>query len=88
MSCGVGHRHSSDLVLLWLWCRLAATALIRPSAWEPPYAVRVALKRLKKKKERERERDAKNATSQLEGSQAEGLLSNSALFYAGLHLIR
>ena len=24
------------LVLLWLWCRLAATALIRPLAWEPP----------------------------------------------------
>ena len=23
-SCGVGHRHGSDLVLLWLWCRLAS----------------------------------------------------------------
>ena len=23
--------------LLWLWCRLAATALIRSLAWEPPY---------------------------------------------------
>ena len=34
-----------DPVLLWLWCRLAATALIRPLAWEPPYAVGVALKR-------------------------------------------
>ena len=22
--CGVGRRHSSDPVLLWLWCRLAA----------------------------------------------------------------
>ena len=29
MSCGVGHRHGLDLVLLWLWCRLAATALTR-----------------------------------------------------------
>ena len=28
MSCGVGCRLSSDLVLLWLWCRLAAIALI------------------------------------------------------------
>ena len=39
-----------DLVLLWLWCRLAATALIGPLAQEPPYAMGVALKRLKKKK--------------------------------------
>ena len=23
---------------MWLWCRLAATALIRPLAWEPLYA--------------------------------------------------
>ena len=27
-SCGVGCRHSSDSVLLWLWQRPAATALI------------------------------------------------------------
>ena len=26
MSCGVSCRHSSDLALLWLWCRLAAVA--------------------------------------------------------------
>ena len=36
MSCGIGRRHSSDLMLLWLWCRPAAVALIRPLAWEPP----------------------------------------------------
>ena len=41
MSCGIGHRHGSDLVLLWLWHRLAAAALIGPLAWEPPYAVGV-----------------------------------------------
>ena len=34
-----------DLVLLWLRCRPAATAPIGPLAWEPPYAVGVALKR-------------------------------------------
>ena len=34
-----------DLVLLWLWCRLAGVAVIRPLAWEPPYAAGVALKR-------------------------------------------
>ena len=37
MSCGVGRRHGSDLALLWLWLRLAATALIRPLAWKLPY---------------------------------------------------
>ena len=44
VSCGVGRRCSLDLVLLWLWCRLAAIALIRPLALEPPYAMGVALK--------------------------------------------
>ena len=39
LSCGVGHRGSLDPMLLWLWCRLAATSLIRPLAWELPYAV-------------------------------------------------
>ena len=50
MSCGVGHSHGLNPELLWLWCRLAGVALIRPLAWEPPYAVRVALKIPKKKK--------------------------------------
>ena len=50
MSCGVGHRCSLDSELLWLWCRLAAVALIGPLAWEPPYAVGAALKSKKKKK--------------------------------------
>jgi len=27
-----------------LWCRLAAADLIRPQAWETPYAMGVALK--------------------------------------------
>ena len=49
MSYGVGHKRSSDLALLWLWCRLAATALIRPLAWEPPYATGAALKNTKRK---------------------------------------
>ena len=39
MSCGVGHRRSSDPVLPWLWCRPTAEGPIRPLAWEPPYAV-------------------------------------------------
>ena len=53
MNCGVGCRHGSDLAWLWLWCRLAVVAPIRPLAWEPPYALGAALKRPKKnKKER------------------------------------
>ena len=34
MSCGIGHRLSSDLTFLWLWCMPAATAPIQPLAWE------------------------------------------------------
>ena len=56
VSCGVGGRHGSDPALLGLWRRLAATALIRSLAWEPPYATDAALKRQKgKKKKKERE---------------------------------
>ena len=44
MSCGVGRRCGLDPVLLWLWFRLAAAALIQPLAWEPPYALDEALK--------------------------------------------
>ena len=50
MSCGLGHRCSSDVSLLWLWCRPAAVAPIRPLAWEPPYAASAAPKSQKKKK--------------------------------------
>ena len=37
-----------DPELPWLWCRPAATALIQPLAWGPPYAMGVALKRQNK----------------------------------------
>ena len=47
VSCGVGRRHSSDL-MLWLWCRPVAVALIGPLAWEPLYAAGVALKKVNK----------------------------------------
>ena len=55
-----------DLVLLWLWCRPAGTAPIQPLAWEPPYAMGVALKDRKKKK---KEKDCK------------GILNPSQTFY-------
>ena len=55
VSCGVGHRCRVDPVLLWLWRRLAAVALIGPLAGEPPYAACAALKkRTKDKKIKER----------------------------------
>ena len=34
-------------MLLWLWCGLAAVALIRPLTWELPYAAGAVLKRQK-----------------------------------------
>ena len=44
MSYGVGRRRGSDMVLLWLWFRPAAAALIPPLAWELAYAAGVVLK--------------------------------------------
>ena len=52
MSCGVGHRCGSDPELLWLWPRPAAIALIRPLAWEPPYAARSGPRKGKKTKKK------------------------------------
>ena len=62
MSCGIG----SDLVLLWLWCRPADAALIRPLAWEPPYAMGAALKgqKTKKKKKKDREEGKKEESKE------------------------
>ena len=48
MSHGVVCRYGLHLALLWLWCRLATAALIRPIAWELPYATGVALKKKKR----------------------------------------
>ena len=50
MSCGVVHIHGLDLAWLWLLHRPVATALIQPLAWEPPYAMGVALKSQENKK--------------------------------------
>ena len=40
--------------LLWLWLRPAAAALIRPLAWELPYAANEAVKKRKKEKEKKK----------------------------------
>ena len=47
---GVFGRRGLDLELLWLWCRLAATAPTGLLAWEPPYAVGVALEKANRQK--------------------------------------
>ena len=47
-------RHGSDPALLWLWHRLAATAPIRPLAWESPYAAEAALEKAKRKKKKKK----------------------------------
>ena len=70
MSCGVGRRHGLDPLLLWLWLRPVATALIRPLAWEPPYSRERCQKRQKDKKKgkktkRQKKKKKKKAKRQL-----------------------
>ena len=56
MSYGVGHRRDLDPTLLWLLCRPAAIALIRPLAWGPPHAAGAALRKKRPKKEIQKDR--------------------------------
>ena len=55
-SCGAGHRCGLDPALLWFWCKPAATALIRPLDWEPPYAAGAALEMAKRQKEKKKKK--------------------------------
>ena len=48
-----------------MWCRPAATAPIRPLAWETPYAMGTALKRQKNKRQKNKEK--KNCNKKKEG---------------------
>ena len=50
MSCGVGCRCGSDPALLWPWCRPAASAPIRPLAWELSYAAGATQEMAKRQK--------------------------------------
>ena len=56
VSCGVGCGCGSDPALLWLWCRLVATAPIRSLAWEPPYATRAAQEMAKSQKAKKKKK--------------------------------
>ena len=55
MSYSVGRRCSCDLASLWLWRRLAATAVIGPLDKEPPNAEGVDKKKRKKKKKKKKD---------------------------------
>ena len=56
MSCGVGCRCSSDLMWLWLWCRLVAVAPIGPLARELPNAMDAALKSKQTNKQKQKQK--------------------------------
>ena len=82
MSCGVGHRRGSDPELLWLWCRLVATAPIGPLAWEPLYDMGGALKRPKQNKTKTKSSRRGSAETNLTGTmrlQVRSLASLSGL---------
>ena len=49
MNYGVGCRHGSNPMLLWLWHSPVAIAPTGPLAWESPYAEGATLKRQRKK---------------------------------------
>ena len=63
VSCGIDRRCGLDLALLWLWHRPAATAPIRPLAWEPPYAMGAALKIQKRQKKKKNPKSQGNRSS-------------------------
>ena len=60
MTCAVGHRYGSNPEVLWLWCRLATSAPIRPLAWESPCATGSGPKKGKKTKKKERKKKKVN----------------------------
>ena len=71
MSCGVGHRLGLDLALLWPWRRPAATAPIRPLAWEPPCTMGAALENTKKTKKKKKKKREKSVKKELDFSMIE-----------------
>ena len=87
MSCDVGCRCSSDLALLWLWCRPAAIALIGPLDWELPYAAGAcgcSLKRTKRQKIKDKHLSSAHKKIGRDAPRSSGtlVLSVSLLHYA------
>ena len=54
ISCGVDQRSCSDPTMLWLWCKLASVALIRPLAGKLRNEESEAQKQKKKKKKKKK----------------------------------
>ena len=86
MSCGEGRRHGSDLVLLWPWCRLAATAPIRPLAWEAPYATGTALEMAKRQKTKTKTKNYPALSTNVFPSLLLVFLMPSSPFFLGLFM--
>ena len=68
MSYSVGHRLGLDPALLWLWYKLAPTALIQPVAWKLPYVMDVALKRQTNKQNKNKTQKTPNSIHEDAGS--------------------
>ena len=79
MSYGVGCRRSSDPALLWLWHRLAATAPIRPLAWEPPHAMGAAHEMAKRQKNKKQKKRKKSTTRKKGPKQYKHMEKNNML---------
>ena len=60
MSCGIGHRHGLDAVLLWLWYRLAAVAPILPPSLGTSICHGWGPKKQKKKERKQRKKERRN----------------------------
>ena len=80
VSWSVGGRRGSDLALLWLWYRSAATALFWPLAWELPYAMGMTLKSKKTKQNKTKQTNKqKNRGTEAQGAQSKLIWSSKWL---------
>ena len=68
----MGRRLSSDPALLWFWHRLAATAPIRPLAWESPYAAGAVQEMAKRQTERKKDERKKGRKERRKGGREGG----------------
>ena len=82
MSCGVGSRHGLDAEVLWLWCRPAATAPMRPLVQKtPPKTKNIPLKKkTKKKKKKKKKQDQIDGCQGPRGGKNGGTLSVKRLW--------
>ena len=68
-------------MLPWLWRRLATTALIRPLAWEPPYAVGAALEKDKRTKQKRKRKRIKMSSTALKLAKSTTSTTPGSRFY-------